>query len=412
MPRLRIYFGFVILIGVCYGAKSGLNCMFMGFPELEYDGEDRTDSLTEKNFNKTCFAEGAKTVVFFNDIEADDSEWDQFECFLQLSAQVMTKRGYKFYVVNSTKEQKLRKQEEVEKGEDTIHVYKDGYQIEYSGIRDPDTFVTWLMDIPDDPVTIINDKQDVKDFEDLDDTDVRILGYFEPGSKALKEFEEAAEETMGEIEFFAVVDSYWAKKMGLKRVGEVHMYRPFEDEPIIAPFETDTENEFEDWVEKHREPLMQKLSLTNYYNVWKDTDEDEKLVILFCDEETREGKAMFQLMKKLVRDNTEYAGTLEIILIDPDEFPLMVDVWEDMFDIEIEEGPQLGLSDISEREGVWFDMSQINLEEPRKHKDSNLEVLQAWIDQVMDGTISLDDDDDDDDDEPPPPPPPKGKKKA
>jgi len=27
--------------------------------------------LTEKNFNKTCFADGAKSVVFFNDVEED-----------------------------------------------------------------------------------------------------------------------------------------------------------------------------------------------------------------------------------------------------------------------------------------------------------------------------------------------------
>lgn len=27
--------------------------------------------LTDKNFNKTCFAEGAKSVVFFNDVEED-----------------------------------------------------------------------------------------------------------------------------------------------------------------------------------------------------------------------------------------------------------------------------------------------------------------------------------------------------
>jgi len=103
--------------------------------------------LTEKNFNKTCFAEDAKSVVFFNDIEDDDDEFDQFECFLQLSAQVMTKRGYNFYTVNTTKEPKLRVQEEVDDGEDTIHVYKDGYKIEYNGVRDPETFVSWLMDV-------------------------------------------------------------------------------------------------------------------------------------------------------------------------------------------------------------------------------------------------------------------------
>uniref|UniRef100_A0A1I8B7F5 7TM_GPCR_Srx domain-containing protein n=1 Tax=Meloidogyne hapla TaxID=6305 RepID=A0A1I8B7F5_MELHA len=27
--------------------------------------------LTDKNFNKTCFADGAKSVVFFNDVEED-----------------------------------------------------------------------------------------------------------------------------------------------------------------------------------------------------------------------------------------------------------------------------------------------------------------------------------------------------
>jgi hypothetical protein len=37
--------------------------------------------------------------------------------------------------VNTTKEPRLRTQEEVEKGEDTIHVYKDGYKIEYNGVR-------------------------------------------------------------------------------------------------------------------------------------------------------------------------------------------------------------------------------------------------------------------------------------
>uniref|UniRef100_A0A914I0X5 Calsequestrin n=1 Tax=Globodera rostochiensis TaxID=31243 RepID=A0A914I0X5_GLORO len=378
--------------------SSELHCMFLGYPDLEYDGLDRTEVLTEKNFNKTCFSEAAKSVVFFNDVEEDDQEFDQYECFLQLSAQIMTKRGYNFYTVNTTKEQRLRVQEEVEKGEDTIHVYKDGYQIEYHGVRDPETFVSWLMDIPDDPVTIINDQFDLEEFEALDDDCVRIIGYFEPGSAALKEFEEAAEEFMGEIEFFAVVTSYWAKKTGLKRVGEVQLHHPFEDDPIYAPSSVDTEEEFEQWVEKHREPVMQKLQLDNYFNLWKDPEEDEKLVLAFCDEETREGRAMFKLLKKLADENQEHAGTLEIVLIDPDEFPLMVDVWEEMFGIDIEEGPQIG-------EGIWFDMSQLNLDDPKKHCDANLEALQLWTDQIMSGSISLDDDDDDEDEEPPPPPP-------
>lgn len=101
---------------------------------------------------------------------------------------------------------------------------------------------------------------------------------------------------------------------------------------------------------------MQKLSLENYFNVWRDSDEDENQIIAFCDEETREGRAMYKLLRKIADENSEHAGTLEIVLIDPDEFPLMVDVWEGMFGIDIEEGPQIGLVDISEKDSLWFDM--------------------------------------------------------
>jgi hypothetical protein len=380
--------------------------MFFGFPGLKYDGVDRTAELNEKNFNKTTFAKDAKSIVLFSDVEADDDELDQYECFLQLTAQVMERRGYKVYTVNTTKELKLRKQEEVDKGEDTIHVYEDGYKIEYFGVIDPDTFVSWIMDIPDEPLTIINSKHDEEEFDSLEDSHTRILGFFDPGSQALKEYEEAAEDFMGEVEFYAVVDTFWARRMGINKLNEVRMYRPFEDEPLIAPSSADTEDEFEDWVEKNHEPVMQRLTLQNYFNVWKDPEEDEKLVVAFCDEETEEGKAVLKLLKELANMNKEHAGELEIVLIDPDEFPMMIDEWEHMFDIEIEAGPVLGLVDVSEREGVWFDMGQLNLNEPKKYKSQNLEVLDSWIDQIMSGAISLDDEP-----EPPPPPPTKGKKK-
>lgn len=35
----------------------------------------------------------------------------------------------------------------MEEDEDTIHVYKDGYQIEYFGIREPETFLSWVMEV-------------------------------------------------------------------------------------------------------------------------------------------------------------------------------------------------------------------------------------------------------------------------
>lgn len=46
------------------------------------------------------------------------------------------------------------------------------------------------------------------------------------------------------------------------------MLRPFEEDPLFAPNSVDTEEEFEEWVEKHKEPVMMKLTLENYFNVW------------------------------------------------------------------------------------------------------------------------------------------------
>lgn len=41
------------------------------------------------------------------------------------------------------------------------------------------------------------------------------------------------------------------------------------------------------------------------------------MVLAFCDEETREGRALYKLLRKLADENSEHAGTLEIVLIDP-----------------------------------------------------------------------------------------------
>jgi hypothetical protein len=49
------------------------------------------------------------------------------------------------------------------------------------------------------------------------------------------------------------------------------MYRPYEIEPLFAPIDIDTEEELEDWVEENDEPLMEKLTLENYFDVWVGT---------------------------------------------------------------------------------------------------------------------------------------------
>lgn len=56
----------------------------------------------------------------------------------------------------------------------------------------------------------------------------------------------------------------------------------------------------------------------------KDREEDEKLIVAFCDEESREGRAMFKLLRKIADENSEHAGTLEISLIDPGTIRLSI----------------------------------------------------------------------------------------
>ncbi|KRY41047.1 Calsequestrin-1 [Trichinella spiralis] len=378
------------------GSSSSLadgSCIIFGFPGLKYDGVDRTSELNERNFNKTVHStKNTIPIVFFSDVEADDDELLQYECFLQISAQVLERRGFAIYTVNTTKESRLRKQEGVEKGEDTIHVYKDGNKIEYFGIFDPHTFVSWVFEMPDDPVVVINSKHEEIEFHAAKDTDVRVIGYFNPGGRDLKEFEEAAEDFMNEVRCFAVVDTYWARRLGITKPNEIRLYRPFDNVPVVAPRDADTERELEDWIRANKEPVMQKLTTKNFFNVWKDPEPSERMIVAFCDEEEEAGEAVFELLKKLNTANSHYAGSLEIVLIDPDEFPLMIDEWESIFGIEIENDPQLGLVDISDREGVWFDMSQLNLQDPVQYEAQNLEVLQVWIDQIMNDEIRLGDD--------------------
>ena len=44
----------------------------------------------------------------------------------------------------------------------------------------------------------------------------------------------------------------------------------------------------------------------------RDSDDDEHMIVAFVDEETREGRAMYKLLRKIADENSEYAGTLEI----------------------------------------------------------------------------------------------------
>lgn len=44
------------------------------------------------------------------------------------------------------------------------------------------------------------------------------------------------------------------------------------------------------------------------------------MVIIFCNEETREGRALYKLIRKLANANSEHASVLKMVLIDPGLF--------------------------------------------------------------------------------------------
>ena len=150
---------------------------------------------------------------------------------------------------------------------------------------------------------------------------------------------------------------------------------------MLISFFTD---EFEDWVDENKEPFMEKLTMLNYFDVWVSWLSNHDLVARnqpsyqlnnppftarrrrrrrfdrgVCRRGNRRGRGNVWIAEGIGRKQwgtrrksqgwfLYFSKKFQIILIDPDEHPLMLDLWEDMFGIDIEHGPQIGLVDISD----------------------------------------------------------------
>uniref|UniRef100_A0A671Q5F4 Calsequestrin n=1 Tax=Sinocyclocheilus anshuiensis TaxID=1608454 RepID=A0A671Q5F4_9TELE len=350
-----------VLLGVlltfaylCWSEKG------LEFPE--YDGKDRVQQLTIKNYKSVMKRYDVMVIYYHKPVGEDGVSRKQFEVeelALELAAQVLDDlddEDIGFGLVDSKKDRAIAKKLGLLEV-DSIYIFADDEIIEYDGELAADTLLEFLYDVIEEPVEIISNDRELKGFHHIEE-DIKLMGYFKSAkSSHFTEYDDAAEEFHPLIKFFATFEPRIAKRLNLK-MNEVDFYdaQPTED------------------------------------------DINRQHIVAFAEESDPDSYEVLEILKEVAQENTENQD-LSIIWIDPDDFPLMVPYWEKTFGIDLS-SPQIGVVDVVDADSVWMEMDD---EENMPTADE----LDTWIEDVMSGIINPDDetdykhdgDDDDDDDD-------------
>ncbi|XP_044131100.1 calsequestrin-2-like, partial [Bufo gargarizans] len=160
------------LLALC-GAEDGLR-----FPS--YDGRDRVLELSDRNYRQVM----KKYDVFCVYLCESPAPGDKIaqrqahltEMVLELSAQVLEKKGVGFGLLDSKKNSKVAKKLGCTE-EESLYVFKEDNVIEFDGQLAADVLVDFLLDLIEDPVEIINDKAELKALDRLEE-ETRVIGFF------------------------------------------------------------------------------------------------------------------------------------------------------------------------------------------------------------------------------------------
>uniref|UniRef100_A0A671Q3T1 Calsequestrin n=1 Tax=Sinocyclocheilus anshuiensis TaxID=1608454 RepID=A0A671Q3T1_9TELE len=369
-----------VLLGVlltfaylCWSEKG------LEFPE--YDGKDRVQQLTIKNYKSVMKRYDVMVIYYHKPVGEDGVSRKQFEVeelALELAAQVLDDlddEDIGFGLVDSKKDRAIAKKLGLLEV-DSIYIFADDEIIEYDGELAADTLLEFLYDVIEEPVEIISNDRELKGFHHIEE-DIKLMGYFKSAkSSHFTEYDDAAEEFHPLIKFFATFEPRIAKRLNLK-MNEVDFYEPFMNKSVSIPAE-----------EREKEQ----------YHIESQHDINRQHIVAFAEESDPDSYEVLEILKEVAQENTENQD-LSIIWIDPDDFPLMVPYWEKTFGIDLS-SPQIGVVDVVDADSVWMEMDD---EENMPTADE----LDTWIEDVMSGIINPDDetdykhdgDDDDDDDD-------------
>uniref|UniRef100_A0A671Q9I7 Calsequestrin n=1 Tax=Sinocyclocheilus anshuiensis TaxID=1608454 RepID=A0A671Q9I7_9TELE len=389
-----------VLLGVlltfaylCWSEKG------LEFPE--YDGKDRVQQLTIKNYKSVMKRYDVMVIYYHKPVGEDGVSRKQFEVeelALELAAQVLDDlddEDIGFGLVDSKKDRAIAKKLGLLEV-DSIYIFADDEIIEYDGELAADTLLEFLYDVIEEPVEIISNDRELKGFHHIEE-DIKLMGYFKSAkSSHFTEYDDAAEEFHPLIKFFATFEPRIAKRLNLK-MNEVDFYEPFMNKSVSIPGKPYIEDDIVTFIEEHDRPTLRKLEPHSMYEDIKN-DINRQHIVAFAEESDPDSYEVLEILKEVAQENTENQD-LSIIWIDPDDFPLMVPYWEKTFGIDLS-SPQIGVVDVVDADSVWMEMDD---EENMPTADE----LDTWIEDVMSGIINPDDetdykhdgDDDDDDDD-------------
>uniref|UniRef100_A0A671M1R1 Calsequestrin n=1 Tax=Sinocyclocheilus anshuiensis TaxID=1608454 RepID=A0A671M1R1_9TELE len=363
------------------GSEKGLE-----FPR--YDGKDRVLDINEKNYRK-ALKKYDMLCLFYHAPPPTEKELQKqlqmTELVLELAAQVLEEKDIGFGIVDSQKDAKVAKKLGLHE-EGSIYVFKEDRVIEFDGLLAADTLVEFLLDLMEDPVEIIDNAQELRAFDRMEE-DIKLIGFFKSrDSEHYLAFQEAAEQFQPFIKFFATFEKV-AKELTLK-MNEVDFYEPFMEEPVTIPDKPHSEEELVAFISEHRRPTLRKLRAEDMFETWED-DLNGIHIVAFAEEEDPDGFEFLEILKEVARDNT-HNPDLSIVWIDPDNFPLLIPYWEKTFKVDLFR-PQIGVVNVTDADSVWLEISDDDeLPSP--------EELENWIEDVLSGTCLVDDDDDDNND--------------
>ncbi|KAG2456680.1 calsequestrin-2 [Polypterus senegalus] len=362
-------------------AEKGLQ-----FPS--FDGKDRVIDIDMQNYRKAFKKYDMLCLLYHEPPPSNKERQKQFqmtELVLELAAQVLENKGIGIGMVDSRKDAKVAKKLGLEE-EGSVYVFKEDNVIEFDGELSADVLVEFLLDLLEEPVDHINTPNELRAFENIEE-EIKLIGYFKnEESEHYKAFEEAAEHFQPYVKFFATFDKVVAKKLTLK-INEVDFYEPFMAEPVTIPGKPLTENDIVEFVNEHKRATLRKLRPEDMFETWED-DMEGIHIVAFAEEEDPDGFEFLEILKDVARDNTNNPN-LSIVLIDPDDFPLLIPYWEKTFKIDLYK-PQIGVVNVTDADSVWMDLAD----------DDNLPTaqdLEDWIEDVLSGKVNTEDDDDEND---------------
>ncbi|XP_022236294.1 calsequestrin-1-like [Limulus polyphemus] len=278
---------------------------------------------------------------------------------------------------------------EVKPSDGDVHVYREGKRTVYHGRRTAASLVSFVLQVNSSEVKVISGKLDKIAFDSINQP--KVVGFFMKGTPDFQAFQEAAGAFLPSVPFYVTFDRTVAKHLKLDTVGQIHIVRPFERQPVSCPHNPATTTEIEAFVRKNKGSILTKLNEHNLYDP-ELIDPTNKLVLAIGEEASPLGHYLYHLLTKVIKNNTNNTEfrNLNIVWIEPQVFPVVyvvMDQLQSAFGVP-PQLPKIGAVNFTNNLTAWFNTTLFNTTADKTADEQNLLLLQDWLYQVINDTLA------------------------